>query len=45
MDLNKYKQGPAVFLSLTGQTRGCVRDLQPQEIGQENKVKKIIDKL
>lgn len=41
----KSKQGPAVFLSLTGQARDCVRDLQPQEIGQENGVKNIIDKL
>lgn len=44
-DLNKCKQGPVVFLSLTGQTRDYVRDMQPQEIDQENGVKKIIDKL
>lgn len=40
-DINKCKQCPAVFLSLTGRARDCVRDLQPQEIGQENGVKKI----
>ena len=44
-DLPRNKQGPAVFLTLTGRARDCIRDLQPEEIGHENGVKKITDKL
>ena len=44
-DLDKKKQGPAVYLLLSGRARECVRDLKPEEIGAEDGVKKIIDKL
>ena len=44
-DLDKKKQGPAVYLLLSGRARECVRDLKPEEIGAEDGVKKIIDKI
>ena len=44
-DLAKGKQGPAVYLSLTGRARDCVRELKKEEIGHETGVKKITDKL
>ena len=44
-DLVQTKRGPAVYLTLTGNARDCVRDLTPAEIGSADGVKKIIDKL
>ena len=44
-DLEKKKRGPAVFLSLTGQARECVRALGAEEIGKETGVKSIIEQL
>ena len=44
-DLKKEKHGPAVYLSLSGRARDCVRDLKPEEIGVDGGVKKITDKL
>ena len=41
-NLEKKKRGPAVFLSLTGQARECVRALGAEEIGKETRVKSII---
>ena len=44
-DLEKRKRGPAVYLSLTGNNRDIVRDLTVEEIGANEGVKKITDKL
>ena len=44
-NLEKKKRGPAVFLSLTGQARECVRALGAEEIGKETTVKSIIEQL
>ena len=44
-DLAKAKQGPAVYLSLTGRARECVRDLTPEELSANDGVKAITDKL
>lgn len=44
-DLAKKKQGPAVYLSLTGHARECVRDLTPAVIGGDDGVQAITDKL
>ena len=44
-DLEKKKRGPAVYLSLTGCYRDKVRDLTVEEIGSNEGVKKITDKL
>ena len=44
-DMEKKRQGPAVYLGLTGRARECIRDLRPDEIGAEGGVKKITDKL
>ena len=42
-DLNANKQGPAVYLSLSGRTRECVRELSKEEIGGENGGKTFTD--
>ena len=44
-DLDKKKQGPAVYLMLSGRARECVRDLKIEDIGAIDGVKKITDKL
>ena len=44
-DLDKKKQGPAVYLTLTGNARDCVRDLTPEQLGSDDGVDKIIKKL
>ena len=44
-DLEKKKQGPALYLTLTGRARECVRELTPEVIGGDDGVKKIIEKL
>ena len=44
-DLEKKKQGPALYLTLTGRAHECVRELTPEVIGGEDGVKKIIEKL
>ena len=44
-DLDKAKQGPAVYLSLSGKARDSIRDLKVEEIGHVNGVKTIIEKL
>ena len=35
-DLNVEKQGAAIYLSLTGLARDCVRNLSHKEMGTEN---------
>ena len=32
--LEKKKQGPALYLSLQGKAKVCVRDLKPEDIGR-----------
>ena len=44
-DLDKKKMGPAVYLTLSGHARDCVRDLTPGEIGAETGLKTIVEKL
>ena len=44
-DLVNTKRGPAVYLSLRGNARDCVRDLTGDQIGSETGVKQITDKL
>ena len=44
-DLEKKKRGPAVYLSLHGSARDCVRDLTIEQIGGNEGVKSITDKL
>ena len=44
-DLEKKKQGPALYLTLTGRACECVRELTPEVIGGDDGVKKIIEKL
>ena len=44
-DLEKAKQGPAVYLSLTGRARECIRDLTPEQLSDDNGVQAITDKL
>ena len=44
-DLENKRQGPAVYLVLSGRARECVRALMPEEIGAANGVKKITNKL
>ena len=44
-DLDKKKQCPALYLTLTARARECVRELTPQVIGGDDGVKKIIEKL
>ena len=44
-DIKKEKQGPAVYLTLTGRARDAVRELKLEDIGSATGVKQIIDKL
>jgi hypothetical protein len=44
-ELVKSKQGPAVYLTLTGRARECIRDLTIQEIGADDGISKIVKKL
>ena len=44
-DLENKRKGPAVFLSLTGEARECIRTLKKTDIGAENGLEKIIAKL
>ena len=44
-DLKKKKRGPAVYLTLHGHARDCVRDFTPVEIGADTGLKAIVDKL
>ena len=44
-DLSNVKRGPAVYLTLSGVARDCVRELTKEQIGAENGVKQIVDKL
>ena len=44
-DLEKKKRGPAVYLTLTGHFRDCVRDLTAEHIGADGGLKVITDKL
>ena len=39
------QQGPAVYLSLQGRARDCVRGLQTEDIGKDSGVKMITDQL
>ena len=39
-DLEKKKQGPAVYLTLSGRARECVRDLKPEKISADDGIKK-----
>ena len=41
----RKKRGPAVYLTLTGRARDAVRELSTADIGRDNGLKKIIDKL
>ena len=44
-DLEKKMQGPALYLTSTGRARECVHKLTPEVIGEDDGVKKIIEKL
>ena len=44
-DLEIERQGPAVYLSLTGRARECVRDLTPEQISSKEGVQHITNKL
>ena len=44
-DLVNTKRGPAVYLTLRGNARDCVRDLTSDQVGSETGVKQITDKL
>ena len=44
-DMEAKKQGPAVYLTLTGCAREGVRDLLPADVGKTDGLKKILDKL
>ena len=44
-NLEKKKQGAAVYLSLQGRARECARDLTTQELGADDGVEKLITKL
>ena len=44
-DLSVAKQGPAVYLSLSGRARDCVRELTSEQIGHDDGVKTILAKL
>lgn len=44
-DLVVAKRGPAVYLTLTGNARDCVRDLTAEQIGANDGLKQITDKL
>ena len=44
-DINSRKQGPAVYLSLKGRARDAIRGVTTDQIGAEDGVKAIINKL
>ena len=44
-DLEKKKQGPALYLSLKGNAKECVRELKPADIGGEDGFQLILNKL
>ena len=44
-ELDKKKRGPALYLSLSGKARECVRALDPKEIGGEGGFELIVQKL
>ena len=44
-DLPKAKQGPAVYLSLTGRARECVQDITPEQLSADDGVTTITTKL
>ena len=44
-DLNNTKKGPALYLSLQGKARECLRELTPARIGGENGFELICQKL
>ena len=44
-DLDKKKQGPAVYLCLSGKAKKCARSLTMEELGANDGVAKIIAKL
>ena len=44
-DLVKEKQGPAVYLCLSGKARECARDIKSDELGAVDGVSKILTKL
>ena len=44
-DLDKKKRGPALYLTLTGKARECVRSLKAEEIGGDNGLDLIVNKL
>ena len=44
-DLDKKKQGPALYLTLSGKARECVRGLKSAEIGDEGGLQLILTKL
>ena len=44
-DIDQKKRGPAVYLSLTGKAREAVRDIKPAELGGNDGVEKILEKL
>lgn len=44
-DLDKKKQGPAVYLCLSGKARECARDIKPEDLGSVEGVAKIVAKL
>ena len=44
-DIDKKRQGPAVYLCLSGPARDCVRDIDSAVLGSETGVEKIIEKL
>ena len=44
-DIAKKKRGPAVYLSLRGRARDAVREIPFAELGTDDGMKKIMDKL
>ena len=44
-DIEKRKQGPAVYLCLSGKARECARDIKSDELGAVDGVSKILTKL
>ena len=44
-DLDKKKQGPALYLTLTEKAKTCIRGLTAKDLAVDNGVKLILDKL
>ena len=44
-DLDKKKQGPAVYLCLSGKAKECVRDVTKEDLSSDAGVSKIVTKL